>query len=186
MEFTPFPKIPRLFRDITITEKIDGTNAAIAFEADGTAHAQSRNRIITPEDDNYGFAKWVQDNSLMLWHDLGPGVHFGEWWGSGIYRGYGAPNGQKYFSLFNTYRWAEKFGPNLGAELGTVPVLYRGPFDWFEINAALDVLREHGSKAAPGFDRPEGIVIHHRAGNHLFKVSLDDDQLAKEELKNVD
>ena len=26
MEFTPFPKMPRLMRDIVVTEKIDGTN----------------------------------------------------------------------------------------------------------------------------------------------------------------
>lgn len=29
LDFSPFPKVGRLSRDITITEKIDGTNASI-------------------------------------------------------------------------------------------------------------------------------------------------------------
>lgn len=39
--------------------KLDGTNAAIQFK-DGKIQAQSRSRMITPEDDNYGFARWVE------------------------------------------------------------------------------------------------------------------------------
>ena len=37
-QFTPWPKTARLFRDITVTEKIDGTNSAIRISAvpDGT------------------------------------------------------------------------------------------------------------------------------------------------------
>ncbi len=34
--FKPWPKIPRLRRDIVITEKIDGTNAIIHVAEDGT------------------------------------------------------------------------------------------------------------------------------------------------------
>ena len=34
-EFQPFPKIPRLSREIVITEKIDGTNAQILITDDG-------------------------------------------------------------------------------------------------------------------------------------------------------
>lgn len=33
IEFKAWPKIPRLFRDVIITEKIDGTNAAIHIAA---------------------------------------------------------------------------------------------------------------------------------------------------------
>lgn len=32
LEFVEFPKIPRLSRDIIVTEKIDGTNAQIYLE----------------------------------------------------------------------------------------------------------------------------------------------------------
>src|ERR1044072_4291110 len=101
-EFTPFPKIGRLDKDMVVTEKIDGTNAAIVITEDGVIYAQSRKQFITPDKDNAGFANWVQEHELEL-EALGPGVHFGEWWGSGIQRGYGLDH--KRFSLFNTGRW---------------------------------------------------------------------------------
>jgi hypothetical protein len=40
MEFEAFPKIPRLKRDMVITEKIDGTNACVLIE-DCTDHDSS-------------------------------------------------------------------------------------------------------------------------------------------------
>jgi len=54
--FQPWPKTPRLNRDCIVTEKIDGTNSAIVIDEVGDVYAQSRNRLITPGDDNYGFA----------------------------------------------------------------------------------------------------------------------------------
>jgi len=64
MTFEAFPKIPRLNREIVITEKIDGTNAAVVItpqtpESHGDPdivavvdgmdiYAQSRSRLITP------------------------------------------------------------------------------------------------------------------------------------------
>jgi hypothetical protein len=66
--------------------------------------AGSRTKWITPEDDNKGFARWVEVNREKLLK-LGPGSHFGEWWGSGIARGYGLTKGEKRFSLFNVSRW---------------------------------------------------------------------------------
>jgi hypothetical protein len=87
MEFTPFPKLARLSREIVITEKIDGTNAQICITEDGQMFVGSRTRWITPEDDNYGFAKWANANREELLR-LGPGSHFGEWWGQGIQRKY--------------------------------------------------------------------------------------------------
>ena len=35
MEFSPFPKIARLSREIVITEKLDGTNASIFLGENG-------------------------------------------------------------------------------------------------------------------------------------------------------
>lgn len=35
IEFQPWPKIARLNREITITEKIDGTNAAVIITEEG-------------------------------------------------------------------------------------------------------------------------------------------------------
>lgn len=172
-EFQSFNKIARLNREIIITEKIDGTNAQIAIDLDGTVRAGSRNRWITPEADNYGFARWVKNNSDYLIRTLGYGRHFGEWWGQGIQRNYGLK--YRMFSLFNTSRWS-----GLDTDiLSIVPVLYSGIFSMEAINNSLRLLRENGSVAAPGFMNPEGIVIYHVAANQLFKVTLENDELPK-------
>ena len=123
MDFIPFPKMPRLSREVIITEKIDGTNAQI-FIADDceTMLVGSRNRWITPVDDNAGFARWCEENYEELLK-LGPGRHFGEWWGRGIQRNYGLK--EKRLSLFNVDRWA-RARPDC---CHVVPVLYRGMFD---------------------------------------------------------
>lgn len=206
-EFEAFPKIPRLNRDIVITEKIDGTNAAVLIEAalepggtpsapgeiavDGLLHrvsAQSRKRLITPESDNFGFARWVYENAEELVRLMGPGRHFGEWWGQGIQRGYGQQ--RKIFSLFNpTFRWGLSMDESpLRADhiVDTVPVLYEGPFlERNEANGelphqeALWQLRNLGSEAAPGFMDPEGIMIFHSASRSIFKVTLKDDEKPK-------
>ena len=103
-EFVEFPKIARYSRDVIVTEKIDGTNACVFIGEDGEFLTGSRTRWITPDADNYGFAKWAQDHKAELL-TMGPGRHFGEWWGSGCQRGYDLPKGEKRFSLFNVLRW---------------------------------------------------------------------------------
>lgn len=192
--FAEWPKTARLFRDITITEKIDGTNAAIVVRslapqqycpddakyasADGQFYAlfaQSRKRIVTPQADNYGFARWVWDNASDLASLLGPGVHYGEWWGSGIQRRYGLD--EKRFSLFNTDKW-KHLPPDEPAVVDSVcvsavPVLYRGPFSEAAIWRAVDDLRTDGSVAAPGFADPEGVCVYHHALRKVLKVTTD-------------
>lgn len=191
-EFKDFPKIARLTREVIVTEKIDGTNAQIYISYDGSMMFGSRTRWITPDDDNYGFAAWASDNRDELLK-LGPGRHFGEWWGSGIQRKYGL--NEKRFSLFNVQRWAlhgtvpESY-PTADPRVfktqdvlpfccGLVPVLYRGMFDTSEIDLCIDRLRNHGSVAAPGFMRPEGVVVFHTAGNVGFKKTLEKDDMPK-------
>lgn len=186
-EFKPWPKIARLNRDIIITEKIDGTNAAVGVTDEGEVYAQSRSRIITPEDDNFGFAKWVEKHAEELADELGVGLHFGEWWGPGIQRGYGQR--AKRFSLFNVTRFRPRLHrDDLGYKgvafeddtvLDIVPVIYEGVFDGDQINAALNMLRNIGSLASPGFMRPEGIVVYHTAANTMFKVTLEGDESPK-------
>lgn len=187
-EFTPFPKMARLFREMIITEKIDGTNAQIHITEDGELHAGSRTRWITPEEDNFGFAAWCRDNRDDLLK-LGPGRHFGEWWGRGIQRGYGLQ--ERRFSLFNVSRWClhgedpqviptadpriVKTQEVLPACCHLVPVLRRGIFSTEMAESALHELRERGSLAAPGFMNPEGVVVFHVAGNIGFKYTLGGD-----------
>lgn len=172
-EFEAFPSIPRLKRGCIITEKLDGTNAQVLVADDGAVLAGSRNRWLTVEADNFGFARWVADHSDDL-RALGPGRHFGEWWGSGIQRRYGLS--EKRFSLFNVSRWngltPESTPP---ACVHVVPVLFEGDFSTHVVDGHLAQLERDGSAAAPGFANPEGIVIYLPAVRALFKVTLGDD-----------
>ena len=178
LTFEAWPKIARLNRDCVITEKIDGTNAAVIVTPDGGIGAQSRSRLITPDDDNFGFARWVYENSEPLALALGPGRHFGEWWGSGIQRGYGLAKGEKRFSLFNVNRYAAvDFDDLPGVSL--VPTLYSGPFTTHTVSRVVAELRQGGSVAAPGFMRPEGVVVFHTAAQTVFKVTVEKDEAPK-------
>lgn len=214
IEFKAWPKIARLNRDIVITEKLDGTNAAVIVEEhpfgthaggnapkDGVAvlvlgpnmdehdglpaveyvvGAQSRNRLITPEKDNAGFASWVWRNAGQLANILGPGHHFGEWWGSGIQRNYGVAGGKKFFSLFNTGKWQPVFDPKTWDPIGldVVPVLYEGPFSEEAVKACIGELRTFGSVVMP-YRNPEGVVVYHKASGQMFKVTLEGDEAPK-------
>lgn len=179
MNFEGFPKISRLSREMIITEKIDGTNAQVYITDDGSDMlVGSRTRWLGPAkaDDNYGFYTWAMANKDEL-VKLGPGRHFGEWWGNGIQRGYGLPKGVKKFSLFNVSRWNIDTPPP--SVCNVVPVLYKGPFDTAVINSQLTLLGATGSKAVPGFMNPEGIVIYHAQSGQLFKKTLENDDAGK-------
>jgi len=189
-EFQMFPKIARYSRDVIVTEKIDGTNACIFIGEDGEFLTGSRTRWITPEVDNYGFSRWAHEHKDELL-TLGPGRHFGEWWGSGCQRGYDLPKGEKRFSLFNVARWClhgenpqqiptadpriVKVQDVLQPCVGLVPVLWRGKFDDLDLGSVLTELVRGGSRAAPGFLRPEGVVVFHVAGCVGFKKTVDKD-----------
>jgi hypothetical protein len=163
--FKAWPKIPRLENEVYhITEKIDGTNACVIINEQGV-FAQSRTRLITPEDDNYGFAKWVQTNAKTLIQDLGEGYHYGEWWGQGINRGYGLDH--KRFSLFN---------PTKHSDI-CYNVPYLGYTDAIDLQLTIedkkDILLQHGSCASPGYYRPEGLVIYAEKAKCYWKVIID-------------
>jgi hypothetical protein len=153
----------------------------------GHIWAGSRTRWITPgKEDNYGFAAWVKANADEL-IKLGPGFHFGEWWGAGIQRAYGMKNGEKHFSLFDT-RWHEReHKPNCAS---VVPVIFKGGVDgiptqgWSAVTIAMRYLQEAGSLAAPGFMRPEGIVIWHSTARIFLKKTFEKDEEGKNESKS--
>jgi hypothetical protein len=210
IEFNAFPKMARLHREVIVTEKIDGTNAQIYIHqlADNEATPKealtisgglavmvgSRNRWITPESDNHGFARWVKDNldEIRL---LGPGRHFGEWWGSGIQRGYNLSGGDKRFSLFNVQRWClhgstPEVIPSADPRIikrqdvlppccGLVPTLYRGEFSNEAIAECITRLERFGSLAVEGYHNPEGIIVFHTAANVGFKKTIKDDGIPK-------
>ena len=178
IKFKEFNKIARLSRDCVITEKIDGTNAQIYITEDGQFLTGSRTRWITPEDDNYGFSKWANENKEELMK-LGVGSHFGEWWGCGIQRKYNMQ--EKRFYLFNVHKWSDDtVRPKC---CGVVPVLYKGLFTFEAIDRCLSELKINGSKASPGFMKPEGIVIYHTASKTLFKKTIEKDEEPKSKIK---
>ena len=214
MNFKGWPKTPRLDSPFILTEKIDGTNAAVVIEPHDPNNtdlngafaqiysaydpygkpvdegdewlydvgAQSRNRLIDPAHDNFGFAAWVEENAQDLVDALGVGRHFGEWWGSGIQRGYGLTKGEKRFSLFNVTRYEGVSIPEIG--LGVVPILDLVDRDCtlFEVAGAVDRalqdLAYFGSYAVDKYMNPEGIVLFHSRSGQTFKKYLDPSQKA--------
>ena len=196
IEFKEFPKIARLSREVIVTEKIDGTNASIFIGDNGEFLTGSRTQWITPEKDNYGFSRWAHERKEELLK-LGPGLHFGEWWGQGIQRKYGMT--EKRWSLFNVTRWClageepkqipcgdpriVKFQEKLPEGLHLVPVLYRGIFDTILIDGLLATMKEQGSRAVPGWMKPEGIVVFHTGANCGFKKTIENDELPKSLVK---
>jgi len=178
-EFKRFPSIKRMRRGCVVTEKIDGTNAQLVFDEYGSMICGSRNRVISSEDDNYGFARWAESHQESLFQILGEGRHYGEWWGSGIQRGYG--DNERTFSLFNTGRWNSRDLDDVD-QLDVVPVLYAGEFTTEKIEEVLDVLGIIGSVASDGFRKPEGIVIYHTQIQQMFKLTFDHDKTGKLEV----
>ena len=215
-EFTPYPKIPRLRRDCVVTEKIDGTNAAViirelnveelrvdqdenavqriitedydsraavvdtGFGTVSVVMAQSRKKFVTPgkSTDNHGFAGWVYENAQELAELLGEGVHYGEWWGLGIQRGYNLDH--KRFSLLNPMRYDDAAIHSTELEIDLVPVLGVRTFDTDWIEGLFESLRQTGSIAAPGFMRPEGIIAYHTAARQAFKYTYEHDDAGKD------
>jgi hypothetical protein len=202
MQFAKWKSIPRLSKEaMVITEKIDGSNGCIIIEPwredanydsnyvltitlNGEKYffaVQSRNRFITPVDDNAGFARWAVKNAEGLIETLGYGKHYGEWWGSGIQRNYGLS--EKRFSLFNAPRWHEAisylFATTPVAELRTVPLLYTGRFDLDKLTAARETVSK-GSVASPTFKgSAEGVVVYLREADVSYKILLENDDIHK-------
>lgn len=126
IEFQSWPKISRVnkvFNQCVVTEKLDGTNAQILIQDGKIVAIGSRNRFITPEDDNFGFASWVMKNEEEILK-LGEGRHYGEWYGSGIQRNYGLK--ERRFSLFNPYKYKDRETFPDCCEV--TKIIYKGPF----------------------------------------------------------
>lgn len=197
--FEKFPSLTRFSHGWTVTEKLDGTNGAILIEHESQVpeefrdqallktnaiqptylFAQSRNRMLSLEQDNHGFARWVYDNAEALAKELGEGRHFGEWVGKGVNKRHYNLD-QKVFALFNTHRWA---GLNaLDGRLRCVPVLADNQYlgEPGEVFAdILEGLKVGGSHFSPGFMDPEGIVMRHGPSGTLFKKTFDYDEKGK-------
>lgn len=190
-EFVSWGSTPRLFKNMKITEKLDGTNGCIAI-IDGVVSAQSRKRLITPKDDNFGFARWVYENAGALTDVLGYGYHYGEWYGEGIQGNKLGVDG-RYFGLFHPWRYRDNDLEQVD-NLTTVPWLHNeavhGPADHKTISNTLSILGWGGSKATGAYSAPyarklsyrrpvpEGIIVWLGDGSK-HKVLSEDDSLHK-------
>ena len=228
-QFKSWGSTPRFHKGLHITEKIDGTNAGVSVQGVswGVVHtppadailvnstkldvngipecsylvrAQSRKRIITPDNDNFGFAKWVWENAEGLANLLGFGYHYGEWYGEGIQKNPLAVQGRRW-ALFNTWHWTRKENLDRLVDadipgLTLVPVLHDeqrdGPADFTTIPDIMEELALYGSKAdgaamvKEGYDwendryaEPEGIIVWQRETRQRYKILLREDDKHK-------
>lgn len=169
-EMLLWPKIARLSNEtMIVTEKIDGSSGCLFFDDEGSMHVQSRNRVLSVENDNFGFCAWAVANHETLFADLGPGYAFGEWWGAGIQRRYDLDH--KRFSLFNVHRWDAARGHFQTPNLDVVPLLHTGPLEPDDIYAWDAELRATGSRAVPGYMSPEGVVAYLQQAKVSYKVT---------------
>lgn len=167
LEFQPWPKIGRVspFK-VTVSEKMDGTNACIIIKDAIIIAVQSRKQFITPEADNFNFALWVKDNSTDLLK-LGEGHHYGEWVGPGIQKN---PHQlkEKTFFLFNTARWNPD-NPNRPDCCKTVPVLFQGTL---EAHTIPELLKDLTFNAIGTNIRPEGVVCYYASFKKYTKHTI--------------
>jgi hypothetical protein len=185
-DFRKFAKIPRFHSPVTITEKLDGTNAVLFIdEANASpsnyatnipaqdlqygthfAVAGSRKRWLAEGEDNHGFRAWVKQNLEQLILGLDPGTYYGEWWGKKINRGYGLD--EKRFTPFGLAS-----GKPVEHELfHPLPILYEGRFFPEAAYECLLELQNEGSRAAPGFKPAEGIVIRFNDTGARLKLTF--------------
>lgn len=172
------------YRDIiygngVVTEKLDGTNIGFLIDQEKDLIAAiSRNKRILPDlytdNDNFGIYDYVLTNREKLIEVLGTGIHYGEWVGKGIQRGYGMSGRE--FVLFNTNKWMErqeelKQIPNCSL----VPVLYKGTMVDGLLPYLMGRLEKNGSVFAPNYMNPEGIVIYIEALAMKFKMTFKGD-----------
>jgi len=192
-EFIKFPKIPHSNKEkVIVTEKLDGINGQIAIITASLAYYNyhksiiiaveaipedpdnfymmlvgSHNRYITPEQDNFGFATWVKDNSEELFK-LGDGRHYGEWYGKGIQRGYGLED--KRFALFDALRFGAH-NPNTPKCCEVVTILESTSQEDLNLTHWLNVLHDSGSVHVEGFLQPEGVVATYiRSGSRVKRT----------------
>lgn len=99
---------PKPTLTFTGTVKLHGTNAGISFSKEDGIWAQSRTSIITTENDNFGFAFFVEKNkevfeklfNRLVCRDNEILTIFGEWIGKSIQKGVAISQLDKAFVIF--------------------------------------------------------------------------------------
>lgn len=169
-EFKPWPKIQRLKTNtVTISEKIDGTNACVVIQEGKFVGCQSRNKIIKPGDDNMGFASWAYERQELL-TELGEGYHYGEWAGPGIQKNpHCLP--EKRFYLFDTRRHEFHDQTPMEGIVFVVPMFYVGEYikpDGY----TKEWLNEFGVANGNQEANPEGVMYYFHAFRTHIKAPI--------------
>lgn len=108
------------------TVKLHGTNAGVRREQNGDLIPQSRNRILSLDSDNYGFAKFVDENSDAIneiFDKMSPKAVstsitlYGEWVGTGIQGNVAVAQLEPHWVLFNA-----KFNGNYDPTYYPIPI----------------------------------------------------------------
>lgn len=170
--FEAWPKTPRYYRDIIVTEKIDGTNGAVCIERfpygefSGTSTPPEATLVVGKELDMLGSPKdeylVVAQSRKRIATPTNDNAGFAAWvWknaatlvddlGTGRHFGEWWGQGiqrnygqrQKWFSLFNTSKWDGVYFNT--PDLGVVPILYQGPHSQQAIEDCLTDLANDGS-----------------------------------------
>lgn len=107
------PSLPKPVLTFKGTVKLHGTNAAVSYNKIGGLWAQSRENIITVENDNAGFAFFVESKKeefqkliaeVITTNNLDSETNtvtiYGEWCGGNIQKGVGITNLPKSFFIF--------------------------------------------------------------------------------------
>jgi len=146
------------------TVKLHGTNAAVVWRGDRLS-AQSRNRAITADADNLGFAAWVDTEgaadlvfaladaraALPPEEDL---IAFGEWVGLGIQRGVGVAALPRHFVVFAL----ASAGPDGAHVFRDLPITPSGDVRAVEEVGVWSLTIDLGADLAPAVDQVAGWV----------------------------
>lgn len=133
------------------TVKLHGTHADVVVNREGIVTFQSRNRIITPGDDNCGFATAMIRRAALFAKlaEKGDTVFAGEWCGRGVQSGVGIAALDRFFVIYavreldtGQERWLDvpttSLSTNLLAELNAARVFFIDQFPRFEVTVARD------------------------------------------------
>ena len=191
MSYPSFSSIERLENLYChITEKVDGTNGLIyigdkyeAYYPYELIRFGSRNRWITTEDDNCGFANFFSQYKAEL-DDIIDLIRlekgevekgyssqiYGEWFGKGIQRGYNLE--AKFFMPFSEYFATKMIDAGI-AHIKMPVTLYSGKFSVEILEGCMNKLKDEGSQVVPGYNRPEGVVVYFPKHNFRLKETFE-------------
>lgn len=89
--------------------KLDGTNASVWIDAEGNLKAGSRNRVLSVDNDNAGFNKWVLENEDLFrpFFEENPDcILYGEWLVPHTLKTY-RESAWRNFYIFDVYKYGD-------------------------------------------------------------------------------